>query len=95
RNHGKNLTACYEHRSVWLAERQAHYHKYMHQLPLHLTPDQISDIQDALQITASTHLNGPLSQKATAALAGFLYEYREVETEQRKKGTDLFLAIRR
>ena len=94
RNHGKNLTACYAHRSVWLAEKQALYHKYMHQLPLHLTPDQISDIQDALQITASTHLNGPLSQKAAAALAGFLYEYREVETEQRKKGTDLFSAIR-
>lgn len=68
RNHGKNLTACYEYRSVWLAERQAHYRKYMHQLPLHLTPDQISDIQDALQIAASTHLNGPLSQKAVAAL---------------------------
>ena len=68
RNHGKNLTAGYEHRSVWLAERQAHYHKYMHQLPLHLTPDQMSDIQDALQITASTHLNGPLSQKAAAAI---------------------------
>ncbi len=68
RNHGKNLSACYEHRSIWLAERRAHYHKYMHQLPRHLTPDQISDIQDALQITASTHLNGPLSQKAAAAI---------------------------
>jgi len=68
RNHCKNLTACYELRSVWLAERRAHYRKYMHQLPLHLTPDQISDIQDAIQITASTHLNGPLSQKATAAI---------------------------
>lgn len=72
REHGKNLTACYEYRSVWLAERQAHYRKYMHQLPLHLTPDQISDIQDALQITASTHLNGPLSQKAAAALANMV-----------------------
>jgi len=68
RNHGKNLTASYAHRSVWLAERQAHYHKYMHQLLLHLTPDQMSDIQDALQITASTHPNGPLSQKVAAAL---------------------------
>lgn len=69
RNHGKNLTACYdEHPSLCLAELQAHYHKYMHQLPLHLTPDQISDIQDALQITASTHLKGPLSQKAAAAI---------------------------
>jgi len=68
RDHGRNLTACYEYPSVWLAELQAHYHKYMHQLSLHLTPDQISDIQGALQITASTHLNGPLSQKATAAI---------------------------
>lgn len=70
RNHGTNLTACYEHSSsVWLAERRAHYRKYMHQLPQHLSPDQISDIQDALQITVSTHLTGPLSQKAAAALA--------------------------
>lgn len=69
RDHGKNLTAFYEHRSsVWFAERQAHYHKYMHQLSLHLTPDQISDIQDTLQITASTHLSGPLSQKAAATI---------------------------
>lgn len=69
RNHGKNLTACYDDcPSLCLAELQAHYHKYMHQLPLHLTPDQISDIQDTLQITGSTHLRGPLSQKAAAAI---------------------------
>ena len=72
RKHGKNLTAGYEHGSpVWLAERQAHYRKYMHQLPLHLSPDQINDIQ----ITVSTHLSGPLSQKAVAALAN-MYSVR-------------------
>ncbi len=68
REHGKNLSACYEYRSVWLAEKRAHYHKYMLQLFFHLTADQISDIKHALAITASTHQNGPLSQRAAAVI---------------------------
>lgn len=49
RNHARNLTGHYAHRSTaWLAEWRAHYDKYRGELGRHLTPAQIEDIEEVL-----------------------------------------------
>ncbi|MEQ1638471.1 MAG: glycosyltransferase [Methylococcales bacterium] len=69
RNHSKSLTACYGHRcAVWLEEHQAHYRKFRKQLPRYLAPQELSEIEEVLQITPHMQPNEPLSKERASTL---------------------------
>jgi glycosyltransferase involved in cell wall biosynthesis len=67
RNHKKSLTACYSNPQIWLAEKQAHFQKYLHILPYHLNSEDLESIRRLMKITpGSSH--EPLNRAEALAL---------------------------
>jgi len=69
RNHGRNLTTCYQSgQAVWLAEVRSHFRKFRQNLYSHLTTKDISFIEEVLKIFPGMALNSPPTMEDAIAL---------------------------